>query len=207
MIMTPYHFSHSEDIKSEAALAVMPGTAQKQSIRKVIRGMTPYHLSLMKSDKGFTLLLASLIASIVLAIGISIFSIAHKQLILSSIGRDSQFAFYAADTGAECALFWDLQFGYFAPSHEQDDNITCDRQYWTQRGGIGRGTSYAPGYTMTFQFQPSDDATCVNVSVTKSAVNDQSPVQTVIHADGFSVPCSSIGTNARALQRSVELNY
>ena len=40
--MTPYHFSHSEDIKSEAALVVMPGTAQRQSMKKVVRGMTNF---------------------------------------------------------------------------------------------------------------------------------------------------------------------
>ncbi len=59
------------------------------------------------SSRGFTLLLAALVASIVLSIGTAIYSIAQKQVTLASLGRDSQYAFYAADTAAECALFWD----------------------------------------------------------------------------------------------------
>ena len=42
----------------------------------------------LKSNRGFTLLLAALVATIVLALASSIFTIAQKQLILSSIGRD-----------------------------------------------------------------------------------------------------------------------
>jgi hypothetical protein len=58
-------------------------------------------------EKGFTLLFAVLVSTLVLAIGASIISIALKQVILSGSARDSQFAFYAANTGVECALYWD----------------------------------------------------------------------------------------------------
>jgi hypothetical protein len=57
-------------------------------------------------EKGFTLLFAVLVSTLVLAIGASIISIALKQVILSGSARDSQFAFYAANTGVECALYW-----------------------------------------------------------------------------------------------------
>ncbi len=68
------------------------------------------------TKRGFTLLLAALVASIVLALGSSIFTIAKKQITLSSLGRDSQFAFYAADTVAECALYYDVRFSSSATS-------------------------------------------------------------------------------------------
>ena len=58
-----------------------------------------------ENQKGFTLLLAALVASITLSLGAAIYSITLKQITLSSIGRDSQFAFYAADTLSECALY------------------------------------------------------------------------------------------------------
>ena len=67
----------------------------------------------LPAQAGFTLLLAALVASIVLALGSSIFTIAKKQVTLSSLGRDSQFAFYAADTIAECALYYDVRFAAF----------------------------------------------------------------------------------------------
>ncbi len=55
----------------------------------------------VKNNRGFTLLLASLIASLLATIGLAMFAIAQKEVRLSSMGRESQFAFYAADTGAE----------------------------------------------------------------------------------------------------------
>lgn len=58
-------------------------------------------------NKGFTLLFASLIASLFLSLGLAIANITLSQLILSSAGRDSQFAFYNADTGVECALYYE----------------------------------------------------------------------------------------------------
>ncbi|MEI6478986.1 MAG: hypothetical protein WCO18_01700 [bacterium] len=57
------------------------------------------------SSKGFTLLFASMIAGLLLAIGAAILSITVKQVSLSAAGRESQFAFYNADTGTECALY------------------------------------------------------------------------------------------------------
>jgi len=56
--------------------------------------------------KGFAMLFAVLASSIVLSIGLSIFNLTIKELTLSSSGSESQIAFYAADTGAECALYW-----------------------------------------------------------------------------------------------------
>lgn len=153
--------------------------------------------------RGFTLLLAALVASIVLSLGSSIFLIAKKQVTLSSLGRDSQFAFYAADTGAECALYWDIRhsaFGATAPA-----NATCDGIPMTQTVASG-DRSVAP-YEIHFQMNLFTSAggsgNCVDVYVSKNTSNPF----TVIHADGYSTPCNLIDTSARALQRSVELQY
>jgi len=62
----------------------------------------------MKKDKrGFTLFVALVVSSILLAVGLSLGDIALKQLVFASAGSDSQVAFYAADSGAECGLYWD----------------------------------------------------------------------------------------------------
>lgn len=79
------------------------------------------------TNRGFVLLLAALIASLSLGLGLAIVTIARKSVTLSSIGRDSQFAFYAADTGAECALYWDIRHNLFSTSSPPTD-ITCDAQ-------------------------------------------------------------------------------
>jgi len=57
--------------------------------------------------KGFVLAFSLLISSIVLALAFGIFNILLKQIVLTSSSKDSQIAFYAADAGAECALYWD----------------------------------------------------------------------------------------------------
>lgn len=151
------------------------------------------------SNAGFTLLLAALIASIVLVLGASIFGIAQKELMLSSIGRDSQFAFYAADTGAECALYWDIRHQYFAPV-TPSITPTCDSESLSTSGH----SSVYP-YTVTFQFEPN--GYCVDVAVGKSINASTGAVNTTIQADGFSTGCALIATNPRTLQRSVELAY
>ena len=63
------------------------------------------------NQKGFALLFAVLMSSLLLTVGLSIFSIALKELSISTSGRQSQYAFYAADSGRECALYWDKKAG------------------------------------------------------------------------------------------------
>ena len=62
-----------------------------------------------KSKKGSVLILALIMASILLSVGMGISNIALKEIKLSSIGNESGKAFYMADTGAECALYWDTR--------------------------------------------------------------------------------------------------
>ena len=90
--------------------------------------MCPVKTTGKENERGFTLLLAALVASIVLALGTSIFGLVQKELILSSISRDSQYAFYAADSGAECALYWDVRKGLFSTSNNPPTEITCGGQ-------------------------------------------------------------------------------
>lgn len=74
--------------------------------------------------KGFTLLIAVVLASVSLAIGIALLDVALKQVILASSARQSQVAFYNADAALECALYWDQQqdaFNYSSPL----STITC----------------------------------------------------------------------------------
>lgn len=67
------------------------------------------NLKLKASRRGFVMLFAVLISSIVLTIAMGLLQIALKELLLSSTGRESQFGFYAADAGVECALYWDVK--------------------------------------------------------------------------------------------------
>jgi len=56
------------------------------------------------SEKGYTLLFAVIVSVLVLSIAAFILSVSRKEAILASSARDSIYAFYAADSGLECAV-------------------------------------------------------------------------------------------------------
>lgn len=60
------------------------------------------------SKKGATLLIAVFMASIMLSVGLGVYQRTYKELYFSSFWKHAQLAFGAADTGLECALFFDL---------------------------------------------------------------------------------------------------
>lgn len=62
------------------------------------------------TTRGFTIFFAALVASLALAVGLAIYDLTVRQLTLASASRDSQYAIYAADSGIECALYWDNQY-------------------------------------------------------------------------------------------------
>ena len=57
------------------------------------------------------MLFAVLVSSLLLTIGLSIFSISLKELAISTASRQSIHAFYAADSGLEYAKYHDLKAG------------------------------------------------------------------------------------------------
>ncbi len=77
------------------------------------RSLCVHHTSSAKlpnsPKRGFVILIAVLVASLLISLGAFIAHIALKELSLSISGRDSQLAFYAADAAIECALYQDLR--------------------------------------------------------------------------------------------------
>lgn len=78
-------------------------TINKSKKEKILGSKT------FKSKMGFTLFVAMIVTSLLLAVGFSISNIILKQILLAGSGKESQIAFYAADSGAECAQFWDTK--------------------------------------------------------------------------------------------------
>lgn len=148
-------------------------------------------------QRGFTLLLAALVASVALTVGAAIYSLTVKQIRLSSLGRDSALAWYTADTGAECALYWDSKYDYFgitAPTDPDANNPSCNGEDLNASGRAGT-------YPQTMEFEIDMSGRCVEVVVFKD-INSSGIVTTNTQADGYSVPCAERATNARALQRT-----
>ena len=162
-------------------------------------------------SRGFTLMLAALVASLLTALSLAMFSIAKKELVLSSLGRDSQFAFYAADTGAECALLWDFKHRAFSTTTVYSSTTTPARcadqelkDFPTDWGegifddvvGLGGPNQYVS----SFWFEP--EGYCVYVTVTKQDVNPRTTIESL----GYSTPCSA-PNHPRRLERAVRTRF
>lgn len=60
----------------------------------------------MEKNKGFVILYAVIITTVVLIVGVSLMNIMTKQLVLSSISRSAKISYYASLSGRACAEFW-----------------------------------------------------------------------------------------------------
>jgi len=141
--------------------------------------------------RGFTLFFALLVSSFALAIGVSIFDITLRELALSQAATQSQYAIYAADSGAECALYWDNKYAgnalgtAFATSTAYtgvaaNSSILCNGADITASAAWSVVTS-ATAATTTFGIQTTASAPCTTVVVTKSG----NPSQTTVTAHGY----------------------
>lgn len=152
--------------------------------------------SISNKESGFTLLMAVIITSVLLIISVGIISIAVKQAQLATASRDSQRAFYAADSALECALYWDLKnpgTSAFGVGASPGTPITCNNQ--TVGGNaVGGVTSVTLTYT---------DTACILAELDVTKKTAVSP-KTIIRAFGYS-SCSN--TDPRRVQRTLSVQY
>lgn len=150
---------------------------------------------LRAAERGFTLLLSVLIASILLTLGYEIYNFTVKEVALSFSGRESQFAFYAADSGVECALWADAKLDAFATSSPVVE-LPCGLATSTLARTL-TGTTHVTTFTMRTGGVPKEH--CTDVRVTRSE-----PKQTVIESFGRNT-CSD--TDPLRLERAIRVTY
>ena len=111
----------------------------------------PHTIKRIKSSKGYTLLFAVIVSVLVLSIATFILSVSRKQAILASSARDSIYAFYAADSGLECAI---ENLSLLAASSSGTISISCGGKTITATQNpadtIGPGGLSAVSATSTF---------------------------------------------------------
>jgi len=61
----------------------------------------------LQQSRGFVILFAVVISSILLAIALGVSDIAFREVKFGTSAKDANDAFFAADTGVECALYYD----------------------------------------------------------------------------------------------------
>ncbi|MDD5318642.1 MAG: hypothetical protein PHF79_02365, partial [Candidatus Pacebacteria bacterium] len=147
----------------------------------------------------------------------SIGSIVLKRLLLSSNGENSQYAFYAADSAGECALYWDRNatttstgsaFATSSTSVAGQDflpTINCNNT---------PVTTWVTGSDATFAdtvfYVPLSPTTCGFVTVHRTSA------VTTVDARGYNAPFSQAlngnkggcdTTNPRAVERGLLITF
>ncbi len=148
-------------------------------------------------QRGFTLLIAVVLASVSLSIGMALLDIALKQVILSSSARQSQIAFYNADSVLECALYYDQhdQLDTFGYAKTSSPNISCN-------GVSNIPVSFTSGSgtrERRFTVPCATGGTAGEVIITKD-----SDATTGIYATGFNT-CNV--ANERRIERGLKVTY
>jgi hypothetical protein len=165
------------------------------------------------SQKGFTILVAVVTAGILLIIAMSIGGIALKEQVLSAANKESQIAFYAADTGMECALYWDQKMGYFAPTTNPATGeiitqsgiptIDCNNNNVTSMALTTGTNSYS--YTFMINNLSVGNGSAVTCSVVE--VDKDTSSATSTKTDIYSYGYNTCNASLTRVERGIEGHY
>jgi len=157
-----------------------------------------------KNKKGFVILYTVLIASIILAIAIGVASVSYNEIVLSQEAREGNISFFAADTGAECALYWDGQ-GIVDPANS---SFLCDGSSYSDQS-----VSQSDPSVVAYLFNLNNNTNCTAITINKNfqSTDPLSPCSTNtctrIEAKGYNVPCGDITSSKRVVERAIRVTY
>ncbi len=164
-----------------------------------------------KGKRGFALLYAVVVSSVLLSVALGVSNIALKEIVFGTSAKDANDAFYAADTAAECTLFYDnssLETNPFIGSDPVD--FYCAGNLVSIHNTIPSGDIITWVFTITDLGNSNSPTACANVTLEKQMIGT---VQfTRVTAVGYNNgTVASSGDNcvptATSVQRVIELNY
>ncbi len=143
-------------------------------------------------SRGFALLVSIILTSVLLSVGLALLDITYKQIQLASTAKQSEVAFYSADSALECALYWDQQYNSFSYSSPAA-SVTCS--------GVSLSlTTSQSGGTRTSTFTTS----CIANAQAQVTVYKQSAGGTSIYANGYNT-CNT--SDLRRVERGIKATY
>ena len=152
------------------------------------------------SKKGIVLILALIISSIIFTIALGVISISVKELNFSTSARETNDAFFAAETGAECALYSDISGNF--PIETEEPAIGPTNCIF----GDTNNTSLSNPWKFTLGKIGNSDKACAIVSIEKSFDSNGKLLSSKITSKGYNVGDSSCSGSNR-VERVLELNY
>ena len=171
-------------------------------------------MKILHHKKGAVLLIAILMASVMLTVGLGVYQRTYKEIYFASFWKQVQFAFLAADIGLECALYRDLHpptapapagSVYFATSTPPAVPVVTD--FWcgggTTMSSLSSSTSGNYVYaTTTFPFIGFSQG--FKVEVVKITNRTVGTTTTKIISRGYN---SNNPSNPRLVKRGLKIEY
>ena len=147
-----------------------------------------------KQHNGFVLLFALVVSAIIFFIGAGIFSISFKELMVSSISKESQKSIFAVDSGVECGLWADI-----------NDLVGDSVNFKTCFSDGQTNVIVDPINLGVFDVYYSDSKTCAHVTFSSEATSDQGTKMTIV-AQGYN-KCTNQGLPIRSYAGLAERVY
>lgn len=182
--------------------------------------------------KGFALLLALIVSSVVLAIGVSILDVSINQINLSANARESEFAFASAHAGVECMQYWRNEYADRFRSSLPYAIISCFGANSTGSkavtsavtGGIVDRYNYefnwggtVPRCTQVEMYIVNAQTgnvtfthpwnTAVGTAGTGSMLCRQGTMCTVVTSSGFNRGCTELNTSIFSVERELTVEF
>lgn len=167
------------------------------------------------NQDGFVALFSVLVSSILVLMALSISGVAYKEQLLSSNAKSSQYSFVAADTGMECALYFDVSQDWYGVGNPPDDpSLLCGGD----RPEFMAGSSDLALEFFIYKLRIFSDVngviipSCAIFSINRQydSDNDGTFESTKIDSRGYNVDCDNIeygllpGTNGQGGVGSVQ---
>jgi len=167
--------------------------------------VTAMKKSIIKTNRGFVILFAVTVSAILLSIALGVTNIAQQEVKFNTSAKDTNNAFFAADTGIECAEINDKTNPNFFPAAGPAIKITCASS--TANNITPVFTSATNSYDFVVSGLGGDGKSCAKVNIRK-VVNADSSVDTTITSKGYNVgdeTCSS--TDKNRVERELQVTY
>lgn len=162
------------------------------------------------------LLFAVILSAIILAISLGVSNITFRELTFSTSAQATNDAFYAADVGAECALYYDLNrifagdsnglvfaFGYpgiqvYTPCAANSGGVNLNN---------GQGSPQPPPWEFTLLSLGTSGRSCVIVTVEKNGTSPNFSTRIISrgYSTGGNADCDTNEPNR--VERVIEVNY
>lgn len=151
--------------------------------------MKKYFFKKNKYDRGYALMFTLLIISLIIAITSGVALTLSKNIILANTARESQEAFYQADTAGECALFASRFLDF-------DDYVSNNYLFECGNLSLDVDSMVANKYILSDSSVLGTQDPCFTIEIDKTS----SP--TIVKAKGY----NACGGND-VVERGIEISY